>query len=200
MTRGGQGRIVMDACIAAGFEVVGILDDSPEVPAERNGIPVLGAPADWTAIDPAIGFVLAIGQQQRLELGAEMLEAGRALPTVVHPMSFVSPSATLARGVVVLSGCTVHANAALHEFVIVNANCSVDHDCVLERGSQLGPGVTFPGHVRVGECAFVGAGAVALPGKQIGARAVVGAGTVVTKDVPDGATVAGNPGRVLGGG
>lgn len=197
MTRGGQGRVVMDTCIAAGLDVVGILDDSPDVPAERNGVPVLGSLADWASMDPAVGFVLAIGQQ-RLELGAEMLAAGRALPSVVHPQSFVSPSATLAHGVVVLSGCTVNANAALHEFVIVNANCSIDHDCVLERGSQLGPGVTFPGHVRVGELAFVGAGAIALPGKQIGARSVVGAGTVVTKDVPPGATVAGNPGRVLG--
>lgn len=197
MSRGGQGRVVMDTVIAAGYEAIGILDDSPEPPADYNGVPVLGPSTDWAKVDPGAGFVLAIGQAERLALGAAMLAAGRSLPAVVHPNSFVSASATLGNGVVVLSGCTINANAELHEFVIVNANCSVDHDCVLERGSQLGPGVTFPGVVRVGEMAFVGAGAVSLPGKQIGARAVVGAGTVVTKDVPPGATVAGNPGRVI---
>ena len=139
MSRGGQGRVVMDTVIAAGYAVTGILDDSPEPPGSYNGVPVVGVSSDWAKTDEATGFVLAIGQAERLDLGAAMLAAGRSLPAVVHPNSFVSPSASLAHGVVVLSGCTINANAQLHEFVIVNANCSIDHDCVLERGSQLGP-------------------------------------------------------------
>lgn len=45
--------------------------------------------------------------------------------------------------------------------------------------------------------AAVGTGAVILPGVTIGAGAIVGAGAVVTKDVPDGTTVVGNPARPL---
>lgn len=45
--------------------------------------------------------------------------------------------------------------------------------------------------------ASIGSGATILCGITIGARAIVGAGSVVTKDVPDGAVVAGNPARVL---
>jgi acetyltransferase-like isoleucine patch superfamily enzyme len=45
--------------------------------------------------------------------------------------------------------------------------------------------------------ASVGSGATILCGVTIGARATVGAGAVVTKDVPEGAIVAGNPARVL---
>ena len=51
--------------------------------------------------------------------------------------------------------------------------------------------------VRIGEEAFVGARAFILPGITVGKRAIVGAGSVVTKDVPDGAIVAGNPARVV---
>jgi maltose O-acetyltransferase len=51
--------------------------------------------------------------------------------------------------------------------------------------------------VVIGDSAFVGAGAVALPGTRIGVGAVVGAGSVVTHNVPDGVTVAGNPARML---
>ena len=45
--------------------------------------------------------------------------------------------------------------------------------------------------------ATVGTGAVLLGGITVGERAVVGAGSVVTKDVPAGVVVAGNPARVL---
>ena len=43
--------------------------------------------------------------------------------------------------------------------------------------------------------ASIGSGAVLLCGITIGANAMIGAGSVVTKNVPDGATVAGNPAR-----
>lgn len=45
--------------------------------------------------------------------------------------------------------------------------------------------------------ASIGSGATILCGVTIGERAIVGAGSVVTRDVPDGAIVAGNPARVL---
>jgi len=51
------------------------------------------------------------------------------------------------------------------------------------------------GAAQVGEGSFIGAGAVILPGIKVGQWATVGAGAVVTKDVPDGATVAGVPAR-----
>ncbi len=45
--------------------------------------------------------------------------------------------------------------------------------------------------------ASIGTGATILGGVEIGARSLVGAGAVVTRDVPPGATVVGNPARVL---
>jgi acetyltransferase-like isoleucine patch superfamily enzyme len=45
--------------------------------------------------------------------------------------------------------------------------------------------------------ASIGSGAVLLCGITIGENALVGAGSVVTKDVPAGATVAGNPARIM---
>jgi UDP-2-acetamido-3-amino-2,3-dideoxy-glucuronate N-acetyltransferase len=45
--------------------------------------------------------------------------------------------------------------------------------------------------------ASIGANATIVPGVRIGARALVGAGAVVTRDVPPGALVVGNPARVV---
>lgn len=46
--------------------------------------------------------------------------------------------------------------------------------------------------------ASIGSNATILPGVTIGEGAMVGAGSVVTKDVPAGVTVVGNPARILG--
>ena len=45
--------------------------------------------------------------------------------------------------------------------------------------------------------ASIGSGVTLLCGITIGERAIIGAGSVVTKDVPAGAIVAGNPARVI---
>lgn len=45
--------------------------------------------------------------------------------------------------------------------------------------------------------AYIGTGAIILPGKTIGRESVVGAGAVVTKDVPDRVIVAGVPAKII---
>lgn len=51
--------------------------------------------------------------------------------------------------------------------------------------------------VKIGRNVWIGGGAIILPGVTVGDDAIIGAGAVVTRDVPEGATVAGNPARVL---
>ena len=51
--------------------------------------------------------------------------------------------------------------------------------------------------IEIGDDCWIGADVTILPGVRIGKGSVIGAKSVVTKDVPDGAIVAGNPCRVL---
>ncbi len=53
------------------------------------------------------------------------------------------------------------------------------------------------GEVVVGERAMIGAGAIVLPGVEIGRGASVAANSLVTRDVPDGGVVAGVPARPM---
>lgn len=52
--------------------------------------------------------------------------------------------------------------------------------------------------LRIGRNVWIGGGAILLPGITVGDDAIIGAGSVVTRDVPAGATVTGNPARVSG--
>jgi putative colanic acid biosynthesis acetyltransferase WcaF len=87
-----------------------------------------------------------------------------------------------------LGRVTLHEGATLAQEAYL---CTGTHDF----SSPALPLQTAP--VVVGRGAFVGARAFVLPGVTLGAGCVVGAMAVVTRDVPPGARVAGNPARIL---
>ena len=74
----------------------------------------------------------------------------------------------------------VHIYAATHPL-----------DAVARRGKEFGQPVT------IGRDVWVGGRAVICPGVTIGERSVIGAGSIVTRDVPSGVLVAGNPARII---
>ncbi|PQO28960.1 transferase [Blastopirellula marina] len=49
----------------------------------------------------------------------------------------------------------------------------------------------------IGSNCFIGGRSIILPGITVGDGSIVGAGSVVTKDVPPGSIVAGNPARII---
>lgn len=58
-------------------------------------------------------------------------------------------------------------------------------------------GYTKLGYTKIADDVFIGAGSVILPGITIGKGSIIGAGSVVTKDIPQGVVVAGNPAMVI---
>lgn len=54
------------------------------------------------------------------------------------------------------------------------------------------------GKIKVGNYSYIGENCMIMPGVMIGERCIVGGGSVVTKSVPDGCMVAGNPAKFIG--
>ena len=115
--------------------------------------------------------------------------------------------------------CDIGFNIEMGRNVRINSNCFFLDSTTIRIGDHvmIGPNVMIvtPNHSRdpverrrtgtiskpvvIEDDVWIGAGAIILPGVTVGAGAIVGAGSVVTKDVPAGATVAGNPARRIGG-
>jgi maltose O-acetyltransferase len=112
--------------------------------------------------------------------------------------------------------CDYGFNIVLGAGAFLNFNCII-LDVVgvtIGDGTQIGPGVQiltadhprdareraagleFGRPVSIGRNVWIGGGAIILPGVTIGDDALVGAGSVVTRDVPPGVTVVGNPARM----
>jgi sugar O-acyltransferase (sialic acid O-acetyltransferase NeuD family) len=119
-----------------------------------------------------------------------------------------------AANIVVLDDVKIGEGAILCPFVFLGSNISigkhfhanissyVEHDCVVGDYVTLGPGVKCNGNVVLEDHVYIGAGAVIKQGQSeqplvIGRGAVIGMGAVVTKSVPPGATMVGNPARPL---
>ena len=99
----------------------------------------------------------------------------------------------------IADGVRIHTQVFVPEFSVLEEGCWLGPNVVLTNAKYpLSPGVKdqLAGPV-IRRGAKIGANATILPGIVVGENALVGAGSVVTKDVPAGAVVVGNPARMI---
>jgi UDP-perosamine 4-acetyltransferase len=194
---GGHARVVADAARMAGFDLVGVL--TPEGASVAPGLARIGDEG-WIGSAPAdVGFHLAFGprpgSRERQDLFERLAADGVSLPAVAAA-AFISPSAEIGAGSLMVQGATVNAGARIGRNVIVNTCAVIEHDCVVGDHSHVAPGVVLTGGVKVGIGCLIGARAVLLPGITIADRVTIGAGAVVVRSISEpGSIWSGNPAR-----
>jgi sugar O-acyltransferase (sialic acid O-acetyltransferase NeuD family) len=193
---GGHSKVITDILNSLGTEVIGMFDDNPPdakyTPMEvRDGIRLLGE--GFPTLDAPL--IISVGNNARRAELASLIDA--TYGTAIHGTAIISAKATVGVGTVVLQGAIIQAGAEIGTHVLVNTAASIDHDNIIGDYAHVSPHATLCGHVQVGEGTHIGAGAVVIPSIRIGKWCTVGAGAVVIRDVPDFATVVGNPARVI---
>ena len=193
---GGHSHVIKDVLKQNGYTVTDTFDDKPEGVHYASKNVEIGARkniAEFPHEGPPV--IIAVGvNSERAEI-SEFLNC--TYEKAIHQSAIVSNTSEVGVGTVVFAGAIIQPNTKIGKHVIINTGASVDHDNIIGDYAHISPKAALCGHVEVGEGSHVGVGAVVIPKVKIGKWCKIGAGAVVLKDVPDYATVVGNPGKII---
>ncbi len=142
---------------------------------------------------------------------SDVLSTGIGSGTRIWQYVVVLPLAQIGQDCNICSHCFIENDVVIGDRVTVKSGVQLWDGLRIANDVFIGPNATFSNdrHPRSQNVGFklamtwieagasIGAGAVILPGVRVGQDAMVGAGAVVTKDVPPGATVVGNPAKII---
>jgi len=197
---GGQGKVTLDILNLQNKEVIGFIDDDiKKHNTFINDVRILGDINFLLSNKITKNVSIAIGDNKiRAKIFNLLKENNFNIINVIHPNTTISNTVKLGQGLTIMPGAIINTNTIIEDNVIINTNSSVDHDCIIKKHSQIQPGATITGTVKIEEYTTIGSGATILPNLKIGKNSFVGAGAVVTKNVADNLTVVGVPAKILG--
>jgi len=193
---GGHSQVIRHVLEISGHCVSKTFDDKPEG-VHRAYNKVNSGVRENISEFPHEGdpVIIAIGNNREREEIAAYLNC--KFEKAVHPNAWVAENSRIGDGTVVFAGAIVQPNTTIGKHVIVNTAASIDHDNIIGDFAHISPKAALCGHVEIGTGSHIGVGAVVIPKVKIGKWCTIGAGAVVLNDVPDYATVVGNPAKII---
>ena len=199
---GGHGRVALDAFVASGREVDGIVDAQLAIGNRIFGVPVVGNDDFLKTVSPEnTELINGLGATKnttaRQEIYNRWLNLGFKFIGVQHPSATIGSECQVCESAQIMAGAVLQNRVRVGENVVINTRASIDHDVELSDHCVISPGAIISGSVKIGRGSFIGAGAVVIQGIEIGDNCVIGAGAVVRHNVKDSAIVVGNPAKQL---
>lgn len=180
------------------WNLLGYLDDDVKLHGQiRNTYEILGG-SDWLNGKKEIYCVIGLGFGNIREKVLKKIKNEVAgFPTLIHPNVSCSRHVEIGAGNMILAGNLISGGAKIKNFVIVNLDCTVGHDVILNDFVTISPGAHLSGFVNVANFGEVGTGANVVQGVTIGENSIIGAGSAVIRDIPAYCTAVGVPAKVI---
>lgn len=179
------------------------IDDSLQEQKIVNGHTALNYES-FKSLNTTQKFVLiAIANSQiREKLANQLIIDGLQLWTIQADNVVMMDNIEMGEGAAISPFVSITSNIRIGKCFHANLYSYVEHDCIIGDYVTFAPGVKCNGNIHIEDHAYIGTGAVIKQGTPdkplvIGKGAIVGMGAVVTKSIPAGVTVVGNPARIL---
>lgn len=115
-------------------------------------------------------------------------------PTVIHPsVIYDKRSVKVGKGSIICPGNLITTEIEIGDFVHLNINSTVGHECEIGNFSTISPGVQISGNVIISTNVFIGTGAAILEKVEITANSIIGASALVNKTIEEAGTYVGMP-------
>jgi len=197
----GLARETAAAAAAAGFDVLGYLDDDPgQWGREPEGVPILGG-LDLIAEHRDARVVICTGQGRvRARIADRLAASGfdqSRYATVIHPAVTVPASCSIGAGSILLANVVLTTAVSIGRHCVVMPNVTLTHDNELADYVTIAAGVSLGGWSYIGAHSYLGMNAGVRERVRLGAGVTIGMGAVVLQDVADDQIMVGNPARPL---
>lgn len=182
------------------WNLLGFMDDDESIQgSEINGYKVLGKIDDVRKYSDAY-FVCAVGASKAREKIISNMKAVNPsvkFGIVIDPSVEMSDLVTIGEGTIICAHTIITVNISIGNHVIINLDCTIGHDAILQDFVTLYPSVNVSGITSIGRAVELGTGMQIIQGKDIGDYAIIGAGAVVVKDIPAKCTAVGSPAKPI---
>lgn len=182
------------------WNIVGFFDDGYEKGVMVNGYSNLGKTGELNNWKTPISLAVSIGSPGiKKKILDKITNPLVDYPTLIHPSVWIGDKefVEIGRGCIICAGVMITTNVEIKDFVILNLQCTVGHDTVINSNAAFMPSVNISGEVNIGEGVYVGTGAKIINQIEIGEYTIVGAGAVVAKNLPAHCTAVGVPAKPI---
>lgn len=174
----------------------GFIDDNESLWGTIEGeYPVLGG-CEYLNSLIDVYAVCAVGSAKIRKIIIDKLKNSDVkFATLIDPSVLLSKRVEIGEGSIICAGTIITVDIKIGNHVIINLDCTIGHDDVIEDFVTIYPSVNVSGNVLIGECSELGTGMQIIQGKKVAPNTIIGAGAVVVKDCAESGTYVGSPAK-----
>ncbi|MBK7627808.1 MAG: acetyltransferase [Bacteroidales bacterium] len=182
------------------YEIAGILDTFEKGGTEMLGIKVIGTDDDIPMLAAKYrNFLITIGQIKSPEKRVKIFELVKnyngSLPVIISPRAYVSASAIIEEGTIVMHDSLINARAQIGKNCIINTGALIEHEAIVGDNCHISTQSVINGQVIVGNNSFVGSNSVIANNISLPENIIVAAGACILKNPDEPGLYIGNPAR-----